>query len=119
MTISLSNRPSRPARSRAAPRSIANWKPSPVRQGSGPRVHLSNGEHLDLYDTSGPYTDSGRRDRPRTPASPPRPGTSVRDRGTQLQRARAGEITAEMEFIAPARACPAELVRDEVAAGAR
>ena len=22
------------------------------------RVNLSNGEHLDLYDTSGPYTDS-------------------------------------------------------------
>ena len=21
------------------------------------RVHLTNGEHLDLYDTSGPYTD--------------------------------------------------------------
>ena len=24
------------------------------------RVNLSNGEHLDLYDTSGPYTDSTR-----------------------------------------------------------
>jgi hypothetical protein len=23
------------------------------------RVNLSNGEHLDLYDTSGPYTDPG------------------------------------------------------------
>jgi phosphomethylpyrimidine synthase len=45
-------------------------------------VELSNGEHLDLYDTSGPYTDpdavidlSG--------GLPGRPGV-VRDRGTQL-----------------------------------
>ena len=41
----------------------------------------------------------------------------VRDRGTQLQRARAGEITAEMAFIAAREQMPAELVRDEVARG--
>ncbi|OOK68889.1 thiamine biosynthesis protein ThiC [Mycobacterium kansasii] len=41
----------------------------------------------------------------------------VRDRGTQLQRARAGEITAEMAFIASREGMPAELVRDEVARG--
>ena len=41
----------------------------------------------------------------------------VRDRGTQLQRARAGEITAEMAFIAAREDMPAELVRDEVARG--
>ena len=40
-----------------------------------------------------------------------------RDRGTQLQRARAGEITAEMAFIAEREGVPAELVRDEVARG--
>ena len=79
------------------------------------RVELSNGEHLDLYDTSGPYTDpdvvidlSG--------GLPGRPGV-VRDRGTQLQRARAGEITAEMAFIAEREGVQAELVRDEVARG--
>jgi phosphomethylpyrimidine synthase len=79
------------------------------------RVELSNGEHLDLYDTSGPYTDadavidlSG--------GMPGRPGV-VRDRGTQLKRARAGEITAEMAFIAQREGVPAELVRDEVARG--
>src|SRR5262245_29901716 len=79
------------------------------------RVNLSNGEHLDLYDTSGPYTDphavidlhKGLR---------PRPGV-VRDKGTQLQRARNGEITAEMAFIAAREGVPAELVRDEVARG--
>lgn len=79
------------------------------------RVNMTNGEHLDLYDTSGPYTDEDTiidLDR----GLPSRPGL-VRDRGTQLQRARAGEITAEMAFIAAREGVPAELVRDEVAIG--
>src|SRR6478672_7422053 len=79
------------------------------------RVNLSNGEHLDLYDTSGPYTDSDAVIDLRT-GLPPRPGV-VRDKGTQLQRARAGEITAEMAFIAGREGVTAELVRDEVARG--
>ena len=79
------------------------------------RITQSNGEHLDLYDTSGPYTD------PRATIDlhaglPPRPGI-VRDRGTQLQRARGGEITAEMAFIAEREGVPGDLVRDEVARG--
>ena len=79
------------------------------------RITQSNGEHLDLYDTSGPYTD------PRATIDlhaglPPRPGI-VRDRGTQLQRARAGEITAEMSFVAEREGVRDELVRDEVARG--
>ncbi|KUI07770.1 phosphomethylpyrimidine synthase [Mycobacterium lehmannii] len=79
------------------------------------RVHLTNGEHLDLYDTSGPYTDpTATLDL--QAGLPARPGV-VRDRGTQLQRARAGEITAEMAFIAARERVPVELVRDEVAAG--
>src|SRR6476661_4626460 len=79
------------------------------------RVNLSNGEHLDLYDTSGPYTDPHAVIDLRT-GLPPRPGV-VRDKGTQLQRARAGEITAEMAFIAAREGVTAELVRDEVARG--
>ncbi|MDT5188993.1 MAG: phosphomethylpyrimidine synthase [Mycobacterium sp.] len=79
------------------------------------RVNLSNGEHLDLYDTSGPYTDANAVI-DLTRGLPPRPGM-VRDRGTQLQRARAGEVTAEMAFIALREGVPAELVRDEVARG--
>jgi phosphomethylpyrimidine synthase len=79
------------------------------------RVNLSNGDHLDLYDTSGPYTDkdavidvqAGLR---------PRAGV-IRDRGTQLQRARNGEATAEMAFIATREGVPVDLVRDEVARG--
>ena len=80
------------------------------------RVNLSNGEHLDLYDTSGPVHRSATRSSTCTTGLPPRPGV-VRDRGTQLQRARAGEITAEMAFIAAREGVPAELVRDEVARG--
>ena len=79
------------------------------------RVHLSTGDHFDLYDTSGPYTDSDAVI-DLAAGLPPRPGM-VRDRGTQLQRARAGEITAEMAFIAAREGMPAELVRDEVARG--
>ena len=79
------------------------------------RVNLSNGEHFDLYDTSGPYTDSDAVI-DLNAGLPPRLGI-VRDRGTQLQRARAGEITAEMAFIAARECVGAELVRDEVARG--
>jgi len=79
------------------------------------RVNLTNGEHFDLYDTSGPYTDPDAViDLQKGLA--PRPGV-VRDRGTQLQRARAGEITAEMAFIAAREGMAPELVRDEVARG--
>jgi phosphomethylpyrimidine synthase len=79
------------------------------------RVHLSTGDDFDLYDTSGPYTDPGATI-DLASGLPARPGI-VRERGTQLQRARAGEITAEMAFIAVREGMPAELVRDEVARG--
>ncbi len=78
------------------------------------RINLTNGEHLDVYDTSGPYTDPDARIDLEA-GLPCRP--VVRDRGTQLQRARAGEITAEMAFIAEREGVPSELVRSEVAAG--
>src|ERR1700760_700484 len=77
------------------------------------RVNLSNGQHFDVYDTSGPYTDADALIDVRA-GLPPRPGV-VRDRGTQLQRARAGEITAEMAYIATREQMPADLVRAEVA----
>jgi len=69
------------------------------------RVNLSDGEHLDLYDTSGPYTDPDAV-HDLLNGLPPRPGI-VCDRGTQLQRARSGEITAEMAFIAAREGMPA------------
>jgi phosphomethylpyrimidine synthase len=79
------------------------------------RVNLSDGKHLDLYDTSGPYTDAGAVVDPATGLRP-RSGV-VGDRGTQVQRARAGEVTPEMAFIAVREGLRPRLVRDEVAAG--
>ncbi|BBY59055.1 phosphomethylpyrimidine synthase ThiC [Mycolicibacterium sarraceniae] len=79
------------------------------------RVGLAGDEYLDLYDTSGPYTDAHAVIDLHA-GLPARPGV-VADRGTQLQRARAGEITAEMAFIAVREGVPADLVRDEVARG--
>src|ERR1700744_5941073 len=79
------------------------------------RVNLSTGDHFDLYDTSGPYTDPDAVI-DLAAGLAPRPGV-LRDRGTQLQRARAGEISAEMAYIAAREGLPAELVRDEAARG--
>ncbi len=79
------------------------------------RINLTTGEHFDVYDTSGPYTDA-HADIDLHRGLAPRPGV-VSDRGTQLQRAQAGEITAEMAFIAAREGVSAELVRDEVARG--
>lgn len=79
------------------------------------RVNLTNSEHLDLYDTSGPYTDDDAVI-DLTAGLAPRAGVH-KDRGTQLQRARAGEITAEMAYIAEREGVSPELVRDEVARG--
>ncbi|MEV6215022.1 phosphomethylpyrimidine synthase ThiC [Nocardia sp. NPDC051833] len=84
------------------------------------RINLTNGEHFDVFDTSGPYTDDNAvidleaglpklRDEWAEPAvdGPP----------TQLAWARQGIITAEMRFIAAREGVSPELVRDEVAAG--
>ncbi|GGK51808.1 phosphomethylpyrimidine synthase ThiC [Nocardia camponoti] len=84
------------------------------------RINLTNGDHFDVFDTSGPYTDSDAvidleaglaktRDTWEKPAvdGPP----------TQLAWARQGIITAEMRFIAEREGVSPELVRDEVAAG--
>jgi len=82
------------------------------------RIDLSNGEHFDVYDTSGPYTD------PETPIDvhkglhPLRSGwADGREHNTQLGWAKAGVITREMEFIAARERCTPEFVRDEVARG--
>ncbi|MGW5230130.1 phosphomethylpyrimidine synthase ThiC [Nocardia niigatensis] len=84
------------------------------------RINLTNGEHFDAYDTSGPYTDETATidldaglpklrdtwDKPQVDGPP-----------TQLNWARQGVITNEMRYIAAREGVPAELVRDEVAAG--
>ncbi|TCK00377.1 phosphomethylpyrimidine synthase ThiC [Nocardia alba] len=84
------------------------------------RINLTNGDHFDVFDTSGPYTDDNavidleaglpklrdEWDRP-TVDGPP----------TQLAWARQGIITPEMRFIAAREGVSAELVREEVALG--
>ena len=82
------------------------------------RVTLTNGEHLDLYDTSGPYTDTDAdidldAGLPTTRDTWERPES---DR-TQLECARDGVITPEMRYCAAREGVSAELVRSEVARG--
>ncbi|EUA39030.1 thiC-associated domain protein [Mycobacterium avium subsp. avium 2285 (R)] len=67
------------------------------------RVHLSTGDHFDLYDTSGPYTDPDATI-DLTAGLPARPGR-VRDRGTQLQRAGPARSPRRWRSSPPARAC--------------
>jgi phosphomethylpyrimidine synthase len=83
------------------------------------RVDLTNGEHVELYDTSGPYTDPDatidvHEGLPALRA----PWIAARESSsTQLAWARAGVITPEMEFIAAREGVDVELVRAEVARG--
>ncbi|MDJ0377463.1 phosphomethylpyrimidine synthase ThiC [Cryobacterium sp. PH31-L1] len=85
------------------------------------RVNLSNGEHFDLYDTSGPYTDETatinlEKGLPRTRAGWEHP-LPIDGAATQLVWARAGRVTPEMAYIAAREGVSVELVRDEVARG--
>ncbi len=82
------------------------------------RVTLTNGEHLDLYDTSGPYTDTDAEidldaGLPTTRDTWERPESNR----TQLECARDGVITPEMRYCAAREGVSAELVRSEVARG--
>src|SRR5688572_337351 len=84
------------------------------------RVHLSNGETFDLYDTSGP-------DAPATSAGLPKLRApwiqarlaSGRDDGnrSQMHYARRGIVTQEMAFAAAREGVDPELVRSEIARG--
>jgi phosphomethylpyrimidine synthase len=86
------------------------------------RVDLTNGQHFDLYDTSGPYTDPQATIDVHSGLPPLRaPWTGAREpvggAATQLAWARAGIVTPEMEFIAAREALDVGLVRAEVARG--
>lgn len=85
------------------------------------RIHLTNGEHLDVYDTSGPYTDPSARIDVEKGLAPTRDNwrrpEPVDGASTQLAWARAGIITEEMRFIAAREGIDPELVRSEVAIG--
>jgi phosphomethylpyrimidine synthase len=82
------------------------------------RIELSTGEHHDVYDTSGPYTDDTAAIDLTAGLPPLRTAwIAARGPGTQLSYARAGVITPEMRFAAVREGVDAELVRSEVAAG--
>ncbi|GAA1594854.1 phosphomethylpyrimidine synthase ThiC [Kribbella sancticallisti] len=82
------------------------------------RVNLTNGEHFDLYDTSGPYTDATAEiDVQAGLPAVRREWIAGREPLTQLAHARAGTITEEMRYIAVREGVDPELVRAEVARG--
>ncbi|SHK86002.1 phosphomethylpyrimidine synthase [Nocardiopsis flavescens] len=86
------------------------------------RVGLTDGGHFDLYDTSGPYTDTAARIDVRAGLPPARrpwtdARTPVNGAGTQLAHARAGTLTPEMRFVAEREGLDPEFVRAEVAVG--
>jgi len=82
------------------------------------RVELATGDHVDLYDTSGPYTDTHTEiDVHRGLPTVRSEWIATREPSTQLAWARAGVVTPEMEFIAAREGVDVTLVRDEVARG--
>lgn len=86
------------------------------------RVELTNGEHLDLYDTSGPYTDDDviidvHSGLPKLRESWINEREPVGGAVSQLAYAKAGIITKEMRFCAAREGVDPEFVRDEVAIG--
>jgi phosphomethylpyrimidine synthase len=86
------------------------------------RVDLTNGEHFDVYDTSGPYTDDDasidvRAGLPKLRQEWIDAREPVDGAATQLAWARAGIVTPEMRYIALREGVDTELVRDEVARG--
>jgi phosphomethylpyrimidine synthase len=82
------------------------------------RIELSTGDHFDVYDTSGPYTDPDARIDVHSGLHPLRSGwADGRAHNTQLGWAKAGVITREMEFVAARERVSAEFVRTEVASG--
>lgn len=88
------------------------------------RIALTNGDHHDVYDTSGPYTQYTSEDQlhdlseglPKTRDTWTKPAP-VDGASTQLAWARAGIITDEMRFVAAREGFDPEKVREEVAAG--
>jgi phosphomethylpyrimidine synthase len=86
------------------------------------RVELTNGEHFDLYDTSGPYTEDDasidiHSGLPKLRAEWIGAREPVGGAVTQLAYAKAGTITPEMRFIAARECVDPEFVRAEVARG--
>jgi len=82
------------------------------------RIHLSNGEAIDVYDTSGPQGHDPHHGLPklRKPWIEARLAGDTGNR-TQMHYARRGIITPEMRFVAIRESVSPEFVRDEIACG--
>lgn len=86
------------------------------------KVELSNAAAgcIELYDTSGPYSDPHRHVDVEQGLEPLRqswPQLCTKDNVTQLHHARRGDITPEMEFVAIRERVQVEFVRKEIAEG--
>jgi len=86
------------------------------------RIGLTTGEHLDVYDTSGPYTDDSATvdldaGLPALRADWIAAREPVNGAVTQLAYARKGIVTREMQFVAIREGVDADLVRSEGARG--
>src|SRR5262245_20414128 len=83
------------------------------------RVHLTNGETVDLYDTAGPAADArAGLPKPRAEWIARRLASGADDGNrSQMHYARRGIVTAEMAFAAAREGVDPELVRSEIARG--
>src|SRR5215207_5010581 len=83
------------------------------------RIHLSNGEHFDVFDTSGPQGHDPHHGLPklRAPWIEARMRDGDSGNRSQMHYARRGIITPEMRFVAIREQVTPELVRDELARG--
>ncbi len=82
------------------------------------RLHLTNGETLDLYDTSGPQGHDRKAGLPklRTPWIERRRALGTGN-VSQMHFARRGIVTEEMAYVAAREGVDVEFVRSEIAAG--
>ena len=82
------------------------------------RIHLTNGEELDVYDSAGPQGIDPREGLPKLRA----PWTAKRvpkanGNFSQMHFARRGIVTEEMAYVAAREGCDPEFVRSEIARG--
>src|SRR5262249_40954921 len=85
----------------------------PVRE-----IALTNGDAVRVYDTTGPAVSDVAAGLPKRRAPWIATRVARGDRNfSQMHYARAGVVTEEMRFVALRESVPAELVREEVAAG--
>jgi phosphomethylpyrimidine synthase len=82
------------------------------------RIHLSNGEHLDVYDTTGPQGIDPHQGMPKLRAEWVAQREQRGDQNySQMHYARQGVVTEEMAFVAAREGFEPEFVRKEIADG--